>query len=506
MSTLVLRDAEVEGSRVDVRVEGGLVTGVGPPGHEPAAGSAGRRGADVVIDCAGGALLPGLHDHHLHLLSMAAAAESVDLSDGHAHSHGPSHAHAPAHGHSRGEPAGRSGSRPGDPSGGMDDAIRAAHAHAAPGAAIRVVGYDDVRHGPLDRRHLDALAPARSVRVQHRSGALWVLSSVALEEVEAAESPHHGIERDHLGQPTGRLFRLDGWLRGRLPDRALPDLGAVGRRLASYGVTGVTDCTPAGATAYFEPLAAAVRTGALPLTVWVTGGPDLSESDPPAPLRRGPVKVLITDHEFPALTHVCQEFGRAHRAGRAVAVHCVSRAGLLLALAAWHEVGSIQGDRVEHASVTPPEAVTALRELGLTVVTQPAFLSARGDQYLAEVEPADRPDLYRCASLQDAGVPVGGSTDAPFGPDDPWVAVRAAVERRAASGTLVGSDRGLAPAAALDLFLGSPEHPGGPRRRVAAGAPADLCLLDVPLRTALLEPSHRHVATTIAGGERTYTA
>jgi predicted amidohydrolase YtcJ len=147
-----------------------------------------------------------------------------------------------------------------------------------------------------------------------------------------------------------------------------------------------------------------------------------------------------------------------------------------------------------------------LAELGLTVVTQPAFLVERGDRYLDEVEAADRPDLYRCASLQEAGVPVGGSTDAPFGPDDPWVAVRAAIERRAASGAPVGSDRGLAPAAALDLFLGSPERPGGPRRRVTPGAPADLCLLDVPLDVALLEPSRRHVASTIAGGTRTYTA
>jgi predicted amidohydrolase YtcJ len=463
VSSILLRDAEVDGSRVDVRVEEGLISMVGPLGDVP--------GADVVIDCAGGALLPGLHDHHLHLLSMAAAAESVDVSSG------------------------------------LDDAVRAAHAHALPGAAIRAVHYDEVRDGPLDRWRLDALAPGRAVRVQHRSGALWVLSTVALKEVGASEAREEGIERDQLHRPTGRLFRLDGWLRGRLPGRSVPpDLAVVGRRLASYGVTGVTDCTPAAVTAYFEPIAGAVRSGALPVTVWITGGPELSESHPPAPLQRGPVKILITDHAFPSLDQVREQFVRAHRAGRAVAVHCVSRAGLLLALAAWSEVGSVPGDRVEHASVTPLEAVTALKELSLTVVTQPAFIAARGDQYLAEVESPDRPDLYRCASLQEAGVPVGGSTDAPFGPDDPWCAVRAAIERRAARGALVGSDRGLAPAAALDLFLGPPEHPGGPRRRVTPGVAADLCLLDVPLRPALLEPSSRHVATTIAGGKRTYTA
>jgi predicted amidohydrolase YtcJ len=474
VSSLVLRDAEVEGARVDVRVEEGTITMVEACGEVP--------GADVEIECAGGALLPGLHDHHLHLLSMAAAAASVDVS------------------------------------GGLDQAIRAAHAQARPGAPIRAVHYDEGRDGPLDRWRLDALAPGRATRVQHRSGALWVLSTVALEEVgalaevgapaevDAPEGLEAGVERDPQQRPTGRLFRLDGWLRGRLPAQAPPDLAEVGRRLASYGVTGVTDCTPAAVTEYFEPIAAAVRSGALPVTVWVTGGPELSEAAPLAPLQRGPVKILITDHAFPSLEQVSEGLARAHRAGRAVAVHCVSRAGLLLALAAWHAVGSIPGDRVEHASVVPLEAVSALRELSLTVVTQPAFLAARGDTYLAEVEPADRPDLYRCASLQEGGVSVGGSTDAPFGPDDPWVAIRAAIERRAASGAPVGADRGLEPASALDLFLGPPEHPGGPRRRVTPGAPADLCLLDVPLRPALLEPSSGHVATTIAGGRCTYTA
>ena len=34
----------------------------------------------------------------------------------------------------------------------------------------------------------------------------------------------------------------------------------------------------------------------------------------------------------------------------------------------------------------------------------------------------------------------------------------------------------------------------------------DLCLLDVPLRSALLEPSCRHVVTTIVGGSCTYAA
>jgi predicted amidohydrolase YtcJ len=218
------------------------------------------------------------------------------------------------------------------------------------------------------------------------------------------------------------------------------------------------------------------------------------------------VKILVTDHALPAFDDLCTWFTRAHRSGRPVAAHCVTRAALLLALAVWHEVGSVAGDRIEHASVTPPEVIDAMARLSLTVVTQPAFIAARGDAYLRQVDPTDRPDLYRCASLLAGGVAVGGSTDAPFGPDDPWIAVRAATERRAPSGLPVGSDSGLGAAAALRLFLGPLDDPGGAARRITPGAPADLCLLDMALDVALREPSSRHVALTIARGAQAFSA
>jgi predicted amidohydrolase YtcJ len=178
----------------------------------------------------------------------------------------------------------------------------------------------------------------------------------------------------------------------------------------------------------------------------------------------------------------------------------VTAAGLVLALAAWEEVGVQPGDRIEHGSVIPDECVPMLATRGLTVVTQPNFVAERGDDYLAEVDAADQPFLYRCRSLLDAGVPVAFGTDAPFGDADPWKAIAAAVHRRTASGAALLPAEGVDAQTALALFLSHPRAPGGPSRRIETGAPADLALLDAPLAEVLAEPSSERVQMTLRGG------
>jgi len=184
----------------------------------------------------------------------------------------------------------------------------------------------------------------------------------------------------------------------------------------------------------------------------------------------------------------------------------VRRAALLLALAAWDETGSRPGDRIEHGAVVHPAEAGRIAAHGLTVVTQPAFVAERGDDYLAEVDAFDRLHLWPCAGLLRAGVPVGGSTDAPFGPPDPWRAVAAAVDRRTASGRVLGPGERLPASRALELFLGAPGAPGGPPRPVRSGAAADLCLLAAPLEEALRAPSAELVVATVRAGRLTRPA
>ena len=265
-------------------------------------------------------------------------------------------------------------------------------------------------------------------------------------------------------------------------------------------MTAVTDATPQLSPGTVALLAAAAADGRLPQRIRLLGAPP--SAPPPAPLAAGPWKIVVADHELPSPDELAERIAAAHRAGRPVALHVVTRAALVLALAAFDTAGTSPGDRLEHASVLPAELLTDLRRLGLRVVTQPGFVAERGDRYLAEVEPADRPDLYRFASLLRAGIPAAPSSDAPYGPLDPWLVLRAARDRVVpdGAGTVLGAAERVDVATALAGYLSGPAQPGGPPRTVEIGAPADLVLLATGWRDALAAPSADLVRRTLIGG------
>ncbi|MFI1927916.1 amidohydrolase family protein [Streptomyces sp. NPDC020377] len=360
---------------------------------------------------------------------------------------------------------------------------------------VRAVGYDDVVHGDLDRTVLDGWNHVLPVRVQHRSGALWLVNSPALERLGALAAAHGGIERDATGRPTGRLWRADAWLREVLGGRP-PSLRAVGARLAALGVTHVTDATPDQGAGGL--LAEAVRREELPQRVMTMAA---DAGLPPHPrLSVGPLKLVVADHALPDLDDLSGRIRRAHTGGRPVAVHCVTRTALALTLAALDRAGRLDGDRVEHCAVADRGAAAELAARRIRVVTQPTLVALRGDAYWERVDPADRPDLWRYAGLLRAGVRVAASSDAPYGDPDPWTGLRAASERLTASGRVLGADERVSVEVALRGMLSSLDDPGGPARRVAVGRPADLVLLDRPLREALRAPDADHVRVTFIEG------
>lgn len=458
---LLLRDVELYPRQglSDCRIRDGVIA---ETGHQLR-----PQPDELVIRGDGGALLPGLADHHLHLAAMAARRTSLDVSA-----------------------LSRDGLAP---------AI--SRATAGDDGWVRAVGYDDVVHGDLDRDVLDAWNRTVPVRVQHRSGALWLVNSAGLERLGASTAAHDGIERDRTGRPTGRLWRADAWLRNALGGRP-PSLRPVGARLAALGVTHVADATPDAGAA--EVVANAVRRDELPQHVMVMAAGISPRTHPR--LRIGPVKLVVADHALPDIDGLARQMRRAHAGGRPVAVHCVTRTALALTLAALDQAGRLNGDRIEHCAVADLSAAKELAARGIQVITQPTLVAHRGDDYWKRVEPEDRADLWRYAGLLRAGVQVAPSSDAPYGDPDPWACLRAATDRLTPSGRILGPDERVPAETVLHGMLSPLHDPGGPARQIAARQSADLVLLDRPLADALRAPDADHVRTTIIGGQIVYGA
>jgi predicted amidohydrolase YtcJ len=425
---LIQRAVTLDGTTVDIRVSDRI---------DEVAGALTPKSAEDVYDAAGGCVLPGLHDHHVHLYAAAAAATSI---------------------------------RVGPPQVPDRAALAAALGNVEPGVDgwIRAVGYHDSVAGELDRHALDAITPAAPVRIQHRSGVLWILNSVGLARV--------GLP-DH---PDGRLRSTDSWADAL--GRSETSLADLSQRLSSYGVTGITDATPDLAIADVVGLSELHRRGELRQHVHCLT----------------PGKRILHDDDLD-LGELAGWIAARHRDGQPVAVHCVTAAQLVVTIAAMREAGGHPRDRIEHAAVVPQDCLADIADLGVTVVTQPNFVAERGDQYLDEVPAAEHAHLWRVASLLEAGVPVALSTDMPFGDGDPWAAMRAAVHRTTPSEVVLGVDECVSARTALSMFLGSAEHPARPRL-IEPGRPADLCVLNVAPQMALAELDAGMVAATVIGG------
>ncbi|MGV9861740.1 amidohydrolase family protein [Rhodococcus koreensis] len=463
MTDIVIHDAEVDGvAGIDIRISGDRIGAVAP--------ALSTVGVAEVIDAAGGAVIPGLHDHHLHLHAMAADAASVRC----------------------GPPAVR------------DAAELAVTLAAAPGddhGWIRGVGYTETVAGDLDANALDRLHAQRPVRIQHRSGAMWILNGAAVTAARLADTSHPGVERDTHGSPTGRVWRADTWLRDRLPPSHPPRLRTIGTTLARYGITAVTDATPDLPPQSLAAVLAAVANRDLPQHVHLLGAPlDCRIFPPSGRITIGPYKIILADSGLPNIDDLVRRIHSVHSHGRAIAVHCVTREALLMLLAALDTAGPLTGDRIEHGALIPEESIDDLHRRGLQVITQPGFLAHRGDEYLRHVDAIDQPDLYRCRSLIDAGVHVAMSSDAPYGPLDPWTVITAAMSRRAPTGDTVGITEKITAKEALTRYLTPATNPGGNPRRVRIGAPADLVVLRAPLADVLASPTADAVRLTLIGG------
>jgi predicted amidohydrolase YtcJ len=410
-----------------------------------------RQPSDQLIDGKGWVLLPGLHDHHLHLLALAARYASVDL-------------------------------------GGvllLDD-IRDRLALAPPGPMVRAVDYDERAAGLPDASLLDRWCSSRPLRLADRTGALWVLNSAAMDMIKHLDLPK-GAERDPTGRPNGRFWREDRWLGEKLP-RVPLDLYGLGRRLASFGLCALTD-----AGAHNGPAEAEILAGSLPQSLTLMGSEALQ---PGHGYQLGPLKLLLDERELPDFDATVKRIAAAHEVGRNAAAHCVTESELAFYLAALDAAGGASpGDRIEHGGMIPQPFIAEISRMGLTVVTNPSFIHDRGDRYRDTLASESWRDLYRAKSLQRVGIPLLAGSDAPYASVDPWLAMRTARDRLTSAGFAIGKEESLPPLEALRLYTD-----GDLENRSAA----NFILCEGDLAGVLTDLDAARVRLTVIGGEPAY--
>ena len=466
---MLIKNVILDGAKKDVRCTHAFVSEVANEllAHE------GER----VIQANGGELLPGLHDHHMHFFATAALQRSVDCGV----------SSAPT------------------ATGQLHNAESLSHmlANSSGEGWLRGVNYHESIAGDLDRWQLDALVGDRPARIQHRSGKLWILNSLAVEKLDlATHKDLPGVELDDNGRPTGRLFRLDAWLRQQLGQQDPIDASVLSRQMASFGVTGFTDTSATNTAATVTQFQQMHVRREILQNAYLMGDDSLDY---------GHLKILLDEDNLPPLNELEARIRCAREKKRGIAFHCVTHIELLFAIAALNSCADLDPhkqytDRVEHGSVIFDDVLPMLRALNLSVITQPGFLYERGPQYQQNLTEHELAHLYRHRTLLDAGIKVGLSSDAPYGPLNPWQVMQSAVARRTAGGAVVGARDCVSPEQALAGYLSKPLAPGATVRKVAVGERADLCLLSQPWQQVRGDLALALVVFTMVAGELVYAA
>jgi predicted amidohydrolase YtcJ len=432
-------------------------------------------GADR-IDLSGDLVVPGLADAHLHLGELTREREGVDL---------------------RG--AGSLAE--------LRRRLREAAAQRPEGALVgRGLDVDALaeRRWP-SLEELDAAVPNRAVVLQHVSGHAAVVNRSALR---LAGTPDHGPTG--AGSRTGLFVEEELRTLRPLLEEALPltpaALERTSRELVGLGLVAVG--TMNTHVQELRVLRELDESGRLPLRVraYPPLG-DVLKGGPTTPRAHGRLRVVgvkgFLDGAFgPRTASLAEPYADdrsnagIERRGDAEMVRAIDEAyasGLTCAL---HAIGDravaracrlltarrppSSAARIEHASLTPPALFAPLREARVFAVVQPGFVVS--DVWLRDRLGSDRVLwAYPFRSLGDAGIPLAGSSDAPYDPADPWRGIRAAVRRQDELGRSANPwpDQALSEPEAIDLYArGAHEALGDAGRgRLEPGAPAEFLVV-----------------------------
>lgn len=473
------------GEPVDLVLADGRILDIAPTGN--------LRPRGVVVDGDGGWLVPGLWDHHVHVVQWALSVGRIPLGS----------------------------------------ATSAREAAAIMGAApfvdgLRIgVGFRDGLWA--DEPSLDLLdattgdVPTYLVNADVHS--VW-LNSAAFRR-EGIEPPASGVLRE---EDAFEISRRINAVEPEIADRAVDRMA---RAAAARGVVGLVDLDM---TWNDEPWQRRVARGFDALRVSYGTYPQhldraiaegLRTGDPVRGashdlVRVGPLKA-ITDGSLGTRTAACahpypddvgnhglltippdeleQLMTRATAAGLECAIHAIGDVANAHALDAYARTGAV--GTIEHAQLVAHADIPRFARLGVAASVQPEH--ALDDRDMTDAiwaEQSSQP--YPLRALADSGANLRFGSDAPVAPLDPWAAMASAVFR-----TRDGRDA-WQPHQRVDIDTAIAASTAGGSTapaEIAPGALADLVIVDADPRTADERALRAMpVRTTLLAGRVTHTS
>ncbi|MBI3948830.1 MAG: amidohydrolase [Armatimonadetes bacterium] len=196
-----------------------------------------------------------------------------------------------------------------------------------------------------------------------------------------------------------------------------------------------------------------------------------------------------------------------------VAVHTTGDQGIDLVSEALAESlaksGPMSGPcHLIHAYFPGERALARLQEWDVGVAAQPPFVAAWGASLPKLVGPARAERFLPLETLRRLGLRLGGGSDSPIIPFDPFFGIYAAVTRRTGAGSILGKAERVSREWALFLYtLGSASllNEGDSRGSIEPGKLADLVVLDRDILAIPEEEIPRvRAVLTMVGGEIAY--
>jgi len=492
-----------------IAIADGRVVAAGTREDVVAAGGPGAR----LVDARNRAVIPGLHDFHIHLVGLARARRDISL-DGAADAR---------------EVAAR---------------VREAAASARPDAWLTGRGWSEAQLAGVPLGVLEAATSGRpAFFMSHDGHSAWASSAArALAGLNGGTADPAGgrVERDEHGEPSGILREsavgIVAPVVARLQGEALREpLAETLRELAGFGLTGATDAgdyTDENGTGADADLGDSFSSltdlgelvdGRLRLTVDIPAvaiaaaaarglrtraslgarrtmrfgwakeysdgalGSGTAALFEPATCGEPSSGILrVQPEELDAL------FAPARPAGIGMAVHAIGDRAVAVVLDAVERadrpLAGTPNDRMEHVQLARAVDRARFATLAVTASVQP--IHAAADRDLVEACWGGRQaDAYAFRSLADAGALLAAGSDAPIESVNPWLGIFAAVHRRFPTDPREDwrPVESLTVAQALSAYTLAPARAIGAEDEghLRPGARADLAVLGVDLPTLM---------------------